>query len=313
MRDRGPDPFMLSQRGYHKSVDRGSIYPRLVVHARNSCANEGSPFHTWKDPGGSICAAFYRTPGGLKIHFPNFADFDISSDNSLINCSLYPGTSNATIEHLYVNQILPLFLSQLGKYVFHGSAIETAEGALAFLGRSGLGKSTLAASFAARGQRFLTDDALVLEPTDDGYLVQPGHPSLRLWDDTHMTTLKSEVSTARPVDYPPKTRIGPGPSLPHCDRERPLQSAYFLGPREVASERICFERLTPAEALIDWTRNSFLLDIEDRALVGAHFDKIAVLANSVPCFRFYYPRRYEAMQRVLDALLAHQEELVAAA
>lgn len=311
--NRGSDPPMAAQRRHPQVGAGGSFRPHLVFSAGASSASEGSPFHCWKDPGGGVRAGFYRTANGLKIRFPNLVDFEIASDGAVINCSPGGGISNATIEHLYLNQVLPLVLSKLGKRVFHGSAVEAEERALAFLGGSGIGKSTLAANFAARGYRFLTDDAIVLEPTGDGYLVQPGHPSLRLWDDSHELTLKSDVSSGRPVDYSPKTHIASGPSLPHCDRERLLQSAYFLGPREIAGERIHFERLSPAEALIEWAKNSFLLDIEDRVLVGAHFDKIAALANSVPCFRFNYPRRYEVMEQVLDALLTHQGGLEAGA
>jgi hypothetical protein len=291
----------------------GTLYPKLKRSSRNVDVSDATPFHTWETSGGDICAAFYRTPHGLKVRFPRLADFDIPNDDAVISFTSSPGISSAAIEHLYLNQILPLFLSKVGKCVFHGSAVEAKRKALAFVGGSGTGKSTLAASFASRGHRFLTDDALVLELAGDGYLAQPGHPSLRLWDDSRRATLKADVVTAQPVDYTPKSRIVEGPSLPYCDRERPLQSVYFLGPREVVSETICFERLSPAEAFIGWAKNSFLLDIEDRVLVGAHFNRIAALANSAPCFHFSYPRRYEAMNRVIAALLAHQEGLGGAA
>jgi hypothetical protein len=45
-----------------------------------------------------------------------------------------------------------------------------------FAAESGRGKSTLAASFAVNGFRFLTDDGLVLEPAGEGYAVLPSHP-----------------------------------------------------------------------------------------------------------------------------------------
>jgi hypothetical protein len=303
---------LLMQRR-HAPEKFGTLHPRLRQSSRYIDTSESTPFHTWETSGGDICAAFYRTPYGLKIRFPRLADFDIPKDDGVITFTSSLDVSSATIEHLYLNQVLPLVLSKHGKSVFHGSAVEAKGKALAFVGRSGIGKSTLAASFASRGQRFLTDDALVLELAGDGYLVQPGHPSLRLWDDSREATLKANVVTAQPVDYTPKSRAVGGPSLPHCNHARPLQSVYFLGSREVESEIINFSQLSAADALIEWARNSFLIDIEDRVLVGAHFNNVAELANSVPCFRFGYPRRYEAMDRVIAALLAHQEELEGAA
>src|SRR5271169_2001473 len=106
MNDRGAGPFMAAQRRSPQAGGWGTFRPQLVFCAGASRACEGSPFHCWKDPGGSVRAAFYRTGSGLKIRFPNLADFDISNGNALINCSPERGVSDATIEHLYLNQVL---------------------------------------------------------------------------------------------------------------------------------------------------------------------------------------------------------------
>src|SRR5574340_1151913 len=95
-----------------------------------------------------------------------------------------PAGGEQTVEHLYLNQVLPLALSMQGKLVFHASAVEIGEVAVAFMGESGKGKSTLAASFATHGYRFLTDDGLVIEAEDEGHRIVPSHPSLRLWQDS---------------------------------------------------------------------------------------------------------------------------------
>src|SRR3954452_16633668 len=215
-----------------------------------------------------------------------------------------PDISYATTEHLYLNQILPLALSKLGKLVFHASAVELADGAIAFLAPSGRGKSTLAASFAANGHRFLTDDSLVLEQRDGHYLVQPSHPSVRLWEDSEERLFSGSATTTQPLDYTSKLRVPAGSQVPHCDQPRRLISAYFLGDGYCA-EGITLERLTEAETLIEWAKNSFLLDVEDRSLIGAHFDRLAVLANTLPCYRLDYPRRYEDLSRIRDALQSH--------
>jgi hypothetical protein len=215
-----------------------------------------------------------------------------------------PHISQATTEHLYLNQILPLALSKLGKLVFHASAVELAGGAIAFLAASGRGKSTLAASFAANGHRFLTDDCLVLEKEERQYLVRPSHPSVRLWEDSEERLFSGKATTAPPLDYTSKARVLAGPRTPHCDQPRRLISAYFLGDN-CCAEDIALERLTGAETLIEWAKNSFLLDVDDKSLVGAHFGRIALLANNVPCYRLDYPRRYEELSRVVDALYSH--------
>src|SRR5262249_32769832 len=116
-------------------------------------------------------------------------DFRVSATGRSIRCWPAPGVSEATIRHLYLNQILPLALSRQGKLVFHASAVEIDDSGVAFLGASGKGKSTLAASFATSGYGFLTADALVIETSKDEKWIDPTHhpygASIRLWDDSH--------------------------------------------------------------------------------------------------------------------------------
>jgi len=265
------------------------------------------PFHTWDLPDGEEWAAFFRNGAGILIRFPNLADFVLSADATQVTCTPTPGVSDVTIEHLYLNQVLPLALGQLGKLVFHASAVEIAGGAAAFSATSGRGKSSIAAAFAADGSAFLTDDALVLEQVDASYEVQPSPPSLRLWVDSKERLVSEEVKLAPAVSYTPKARLLAGEGFPHCDVPRRLLAAYFLG--DGATSEATFRRLSPAEGLIGWASHSFLLDIEDRSLIVGHFDRVAALANSVPCFALDYPRRYDALPEVLAAVRAHVRSL----
>lgn len=273
----------------------------ISARPQTPCVNE--PFHNWNFPDGTQWAAFYRTPRGVLLRFPELADYQVSADGCEVACVPAPDVSAATTEHLYLNQVLPLALSKLGKLVFHASAVDTPAGAVAFLAQSGRGKSTLAASFAVNGHGFLTDDGLLLEPTDADYLVEPSHPSIRLWDDSHGVLVGEAAALAPAVDYTSKARLLAGDGLAYCKAARPLAAAYFLG--EGAADDIAIKPLSQTEALIEWAKHSFLLDIEDRSLIGRHFDRIAALANRLPCFSLDYPRRYEDLARVRAAIVAH--------
>ena len=122
-----------------------------------------------------------------------------------------PGVSLQTVEHLYLNQVRPLALSRQFELVLHGSAVESENTAIAFLGHSGRGKSTLAASFATTGARFLSDDSLHIDRVDKRYFVRPGHPSIRLWKDSCETLIPKEAELAPPADYTTKARFRGGP------------------------------------------------------------------------------------------------------
>ncbi|HRZ06745.1 MAG TPA: hypothetical protein P5102_11455 [Candidatus Competibacteraceae bacterium] len=261
------------------------------------------PFHTWTFRDGTLWTEFHRTNGGYLLRFPNLADFQVSADGLHVTGFPAPEVSKATSQHLYLNQVLPLVLSKLGKLVFHASAVEIGGGAVAFVAESGRGKSTLAASFAVNGFRFLTDDGLVVEPGVDGFAALPSHPSIRLWEDSEDALVPPTARRAPPVQYTAKARFLADEDLAFCDQPRPLQRVYFLGDGRTATLEL--HRLTPAEAVIEWVKHSFLLDIEEKPRLASHFDQVAKLANQPIHYRLDYPRRFEDLAHVREAIVEH--------
>ena len=261
------------------------------------------PFHTWTFPDGTLWTAFYRTNDGYLLRFPDLADFQVSADALHVTGFPAPGVSDATVQHLYLNQVLPLVLSKQGKLVLHASAVEVAGGAIAFAAESGRGKSTLAASFAVSGFRFLTDDGLVVEPIADGHRILPSHPSIRLWEDSEAALIAPGVRTAPALSFTAKSRFLAGDEIRFCDQPQPLRRVYFLGNGKVAT--LEFQRLSTAEALVEWVKHSFLLDVEEKPRLVSHFDQVAKLANQPIHYRLDYPRRFEDLAWVRAAIVEH--------
>ena len=260
-------------------------------------------FHELTLPNGSQWAQFHRVESGYLLRFTELADFLISGDGQDVRGFPAPQVTAETTQHLYLNQVLPLALAKQGQLVLHASAIEIGVCAIAFIGASGRGKSTLAASFATNGFRFLTDDGLLLEQCDSGYQVMPSHPSIRLWDDSHQALISTDALTAPPVQFTSKSRFLAGEDIVFCDQARPLRRIYFLGPG--TSPQLTFERVKPAEALIELVKHSFLLDIEERDMLAAQFDEFSKLVSQPICYRLDYPRRYEDLVLIRQAIVKH--------
>lgn len=260
-------------------------------------------FHQWALPDGSQWTQFYRTDNGYLLRFPELADFLVSSDGREVRCSPAPQVQADTARHLYLNQVLPLALAKQGQLVLHGSAVELGNYAVAFIGESGRGKSTLAASFATNGFRFMTDDGLLLERCNSDYQVMPSHPSIRLWNDSQKALISLDVPMAPPLQFTSKSRFFAGKDVVFCDQPRPLRRIYFLGAG--ASPQLTFERVKPAEALIELVKHSFLLDIEERDMLAAQFDEFSNLVSQPICYRLDYPRRYEDLALIRQAIVDH--------
>ncbi|MBP8259843.1 MAG: hypothetical protein KA118_09295 [Verrucomicrobia bacterium] len=263
-----------------------------------------TPFHLWTAPDGSPWTYFYLRGHHYIARFPGMADFELSADGASIQCYPVPGTPLPTIEHLYLNQVLPLALSRQGKLVFHASAIESQAGALVFMGPSGRGKSTLAASFAQNRFRILADDALQIDKTADGaYQARPGHRSIRLWADSQAAVAPGSTRRAPSLDHTDKARLLPDSTLAFCPTPRPLHRIYLLGD-DTVSETV-FLPVRPRDALIEMLRHSFILDFRAPGLMEAHFDRLADLVRQPIHYRLEYPRRYDRLPALCQAILDH--------
>ncbi len=263
-------------------------------------------FHEWTFPDGTLWTQFFRQGAGYLLRFPELADFQVSADGLSVQGFPARGVPSPTVEHLYLNQVMPLALSRQGKLVLHGSAVDIGGQGVAFLGESGRGKSTLAASFASAGTRFLTDDGLLLEWMSDQCMIVPSHPSIRLWEDSQDALIGQSAAIAPAVSFTSKARFLAGTGIAFCAESRPLRRIFFLGEGDVLAPTI--EPLRPADALIELVKHSFLLDIEARDMLARHFDDISRLAALPVYFLLDYPRRYNALAAVREAIVRHTLE-----
>lgn len=72
-----------------------------------------------------------------------------------------------------------------GATLLHGACVALGDRAVAILGASGHGKSTLAGALVAGGAAPLTEDLLLLRRGPAGYLAEPGAPTLHLLADAY--------------------------------------------------------------------------------------------------------------------------------
>jgi len=265
------------------------------------------PFHQYLNDDGTVWTDFYRQGNNYLLRFPGLADFDVSADGTDVTAHPMADCDDNTVEHLYINQIVPLALSRQGRPAFHASVVTVPGGAVAFLGQSGAGKSTLAASFALDGAAFLTDDALLIEETNGTCRALPSHASVRLWDDSVDALVGDDILQAGPVSYTPKARLLAGDALAYSDQPQHLLAAFVLESQD--TDVISIQTLNGMGRYMGWLSNSFLLDIEDQDLLSQHFEWTHRVSNTVATFSLDYPRDYGMLPDVRHAVHQHMVEL----
>lgn len=119
-------------------------------------------------------------------------------------------------------------LQQRGFLLLHGSCVDVDGAATAFVGDSGMGKSTLAAALHARGHKLIVDDLIAIRFEDNHPVVQPGFPQFKLWRES-VVALGGDPDGLPQIDREiPKLahRITEGFSDP---TPLPLRRIYLLG------------------------------------------------------------------------------------
>lgn len=259
-------------------------------------------FVEWRLPDNRLWCEIHRQQSHYLMRFPGLADFLIS-ESGAAECRPVAGTSEPTLQHLFCNQVLPAVLSMLHLPVFHASCVEIEGAAIAFVGLSGRGKSTLATYLGLQGANLVTDDGLELAWHEDHYRVRPSQAAVRLWKDSRHALLPSSALPAPAVSYTTKQRfLGDGVIAASTSSPR-LRRAYFLGEGTVTD--ISITTLTANQAHMAWVRHSFMLDAHDRARMMTHFQQVSRLVSQELAYTLDYPREYGLLPDVMSAIKAH--------
>jgi hypothetical protein len=200
--------------------------------------------------------------------------------------------------------VLSAVISQRGCLGLHASAVMIGGQAVAFVGESGQGKSTLAATLYARGHAVLADDLVVVETNGtNGHtgtpVVLPSYPQLKLFPEAVTASLGDN-----PDDLPllmtgldKRARYAAdGFSL----RPVPLTRIYVL--ENDTSMKI--EPVPGREQILHLIRQSYGARIFKYRLKGpaasAHFQKCAALAAKVQIWRLKRPHSLAALGEVAE-------------
>jgi hypothetical protein len=276
-----------------------TIGPRVIA-AREPANNDW--IHHWPDESGAMSLGRYGEGNDFLLRFPDLADFVISEDGSALEAWPAPETSEETLRHLVLDQVLPRVLAQQGRLVLHAGAVRVGQEAIAFIGETGRGKSTLTASFHAAGYRLLSDDGIVLAEAQGTTLAQPTYSSLRLWPEAVAGLFARAPDLAPMAHYSRKQRV----ILTDAPNNTPIPLAaiYVLAPatgEDAAS--ISLTRMSPSEACMAIIGNSFQLDVTDRRRAMGLLTVASDIAQQLPVFSLDFPRSFECLPDVREAIL----------
>jgi hypothetical protein len=231
---------------------------------------------------------------------PGVGMFLVRDGNEII-IDPVPGVDESLLRTIILGPILAVLLRQRGLAVLHASSVATNTYAVAFIGQSGWGKSTLAEALYGRGYSVVTDDVMAVHLDGDYPQVFPGYPSIKLFPDTAAFLGCSGRATHAVHSHTEKRAHSAALRFPN--KPLPLRRMYVLAFGE------CNEiaPLSPREVVLELVRNSRAVSLlRDADSLKAHLHQCARLAAKVPVFRL---QRRPALSALPDVVRLIEEDL----
>jgi hypothetical protein len=250
----------------------------------------------------------HEIPDGWSyVRYEGMFDFLISPSGERIVYRLLAEVSLESFQTYALGRIFSFALVKKGYEPLHAATVVVNQRAVAFMGASTFGKSSLAACFVAAGCRLLTDDVLRLEEQSNGYIAFPGPPRLKLLPSVARLYV-GDVSAGIPInqrDLHPKRVFSLAPSQT-CATPMPLAAIYVVtAPRQVyRKQRIRISSLSPIEALVKVLSFTHNHNLTGKERLARQFDAARQLIETTPVRSLSYPRILESLPEVRAAILA---------
>ncbi|MGB9932412.1 hypothetical protein [Haloarcula amylolytica] len=213
-----------------------------------------------------------------------------------------PDVPSEVLRHVLIGPSLNHLLDQRGYFVLHASTVSVDGRAVAFVGESGVGKTTTAMACLVNKHRVLSDDVAAIALSDAGPVVRSGYPSIKL-DPAAVEAFDP------PVEPPERTHDGRKRHFYGLTHDQPatpvpLERIYLLED----GKNIEMEAVRPDEqvmALVDNTYTLGALEADGRAV--SNFSACGKVVDMTDIKRLRRPRDLGMLPEVVDRIQSDLE------
>jgi energy-coupling factor transporter ATP-binding protein EcfA2 len=216
-----------------------------------------------------------------------------------------PGVEECLVRLPIVGMAMAVLLHQRGYLTLHASAVAINGGVVAFMGRKGQGKSTIAATLYGRGHHMIADDMIALDLDETGCpMVLPGFPQFKLWPDAAVAALGDDPEVL------PRLFSGYEKRARHAvdrfsHRPLPLKRIYLIS----EGPALEIKPLQPQEAIIQLINQSYIARVAHPLIQGvgacSHFLQCTSLIKSTPVYRLKRPNSLPMLSVIAQLLEKH--------
>ncbi|KST67761.1 phosphoenolpyruvate carboxykinase (ATP) [Mastigocoleus testarum] len=192
-----------------------------------------------------------------------------------------PGVEIDRLGIVLTGAVLSVILRQRGFLVIHASCVEINGNAVAFMGASGCGKSTIAATFYTHNYRILSDDIMPIKITPNSAIALPSYPSFKLFPKS-LISLGEDTKKLSSVTH---KSLKLSYNFTQKFQEKPLniQKIYVLA----KGKQHAIKNLKPQDAFIELVRHTRAINLMDSSeSMSKHLSMCSQLIQKVSFCRF---------------------------
>jgi hypothetical protein len=238
------------------------------------------------------------TDSGYLLRFKNCGEFFTSADLRDLEVRRDPSGEVELLPILLTGTVVAFLLALRGESVLHASAVFADGAALAFVGQSGRGKSTIAALLCIAGAELVTDDVLTIDAGPPVTCIG-GASELRLRPSAaSIGDGRRGTSTRMTADDRLALAVKTAPQQP-----LPVAAIVIPSPSRTASN-VEFKRLDPSTALFALLSIPRVHGWQRDDVLTRDFSTLTDVVNRVPIYDARVPWGPPFDPAVADALMA---------
>jgi len=263
---------------------------RPYTEEENSCRSEELTYVSadTNAEGEPALQIFKVEEGGfVRIAHEDGTQFWLDGKRENIWATWPPASSIENATSYLLGPILGLMLRLRGVTCLHASAVAFGDRSVAFVGQTGMGKSTTAAAFAQKGYGVISDDIVALEEREGALHVMPAYPHLCLWPESVKMLYDSPEALPRLIPDWDKRRLDLGDQGTRFEnRCLPLGAIYVLSERR-PDPGPYVESMKPQNALLALVADTYANKFLDSEMRAREFAVLGQLVTTVPIRRVY--------------------------
>jgi hypothetical protein len=235
----------------------------------------------YRDENGVPLLTIHSVGSGYLLCYAEGTRFLVSASGGEVDAWWDESLTGVDAADYLLGGVLAFIARLRGRLPVHASAVVIDDQAVLFAGGAGAGKSSVAAAFAVLGYPVLSDDVVVIDEANGGFLAYPSRARLSLWADSAASLLATKSLPAHSRVYAKRHLDLVEHGYRFHERPVPVAAICVLAARSASSDGPTMRTLRPPAALMDLVSHTYGNYLLDASMRAREFDILGRIAESV--------------------------------